>query len=378
MRILVCPLNWGLGHASRDIVIIQKLMDRGHQVIVATDGPALELLRGEFPGLDYIQFRSLIHMTYLKSFPAWLKILMISPLLGFEILREHYQLKSIIRKTGVSMVISDNRYGLWHKHIPAVLITHQLRIRVPVFTGILDPLMARLTNSMIRRFQACWVPDYDGPANLAGELAHNVPLPENVAFIGPLSRFSAEVSPNFPMVQSEKDSSDTEVELVVLLSGPEPQRSVLEEIILNQVKEIQTTCVILQGLPGKNMSREVMPGYTMYSHLPTHEIKSLLMRAKYIVCRSGYTSIMDLVALGKTAMLIPTPGQTEQEYLADYLSRKEIFLSMKQKKLNLNEAIRQLEAFRNKIETHQQDLLEAELDRWFEKKEFQALIDHQG
>ena len=373
MRILICPLNWGLGHASRDIVIIRKLLDREHQVIIAADGPALEILKNEFPRLEYVPFPSSVNVTYFRSLPAWLKIFIISPLLGYETLREHYRLKRIVRKTEADLVISDNRYGLWHTRIPSVLITHQLNPRLPRFLGFLDHPLAGLIRLMIRQFHRCWVPDFPGNDNLTGDLAHKFTLPGNVVFIGPLSKFirdpeSRVVSRNItakdhlPLKSLEPIVS---AELVILLSGPEPQRTKLENIILDQVRDIPRSSVILQGLPGGIIRREASPNVTIYNHLPSGSIKSLLENAKYIICRGGYTSIMDLVSLGKPAMIIPTPGQTEQEYLAGHLSARGVFLMMEQQSFNLQEAFRQLKSYKSKIHQHTDKLLDEEIIRWF-------------
>ncbi len=358
MRILVCPLNWGLGHASRDISIIRKLLDRGHEAIIAADGAALELLSGEFPGLKSIRFRSAANITYFRSLPAWLKIFLITPLLGYDILMEHHRLKKIVRLTKAGLIISDNRYGLWHSRIPSVLVTHQLNFRFPAFLGFVERPAAGMIRLMIRKFHRCWIPDHPSGNNLSGELAHKYSIPRNATFTGVLSRFAC------GRTASAEPPGDRPL-LVVSLSGPEPQRTKLENIILGQIREVPLPAVILQGLPGKSGQREIAPGINMCSHLPSHRIRSLLENARYIICRSGYTSVMDLASLGKTAMLIPTPGQTEQEYLSRYLSRRGLFLSMSQKNFNLGKAIRQLEDFKAGPWPPDPGLLEKEMDRLF-------------
>ena len=155
MKILVCPMNWGLGHASRDIILIQKLMERGHEIIIAADGRAMDLLKAEFTDLRFIRFRSSLTITYFRRLPAWLKIMLLTPLIGYETLREHFQLRRIVCRTGAEMVISDNRYGLWHSKIPTVLITHQLNPRLPRILKFMELPVAGIIRLMVRQFHRC-------------------------------------------------------------------------------------------------------------------------------------------------------------------------------------------------------------------------------
>jgi UDP:flavonoid glycosyltransferase YjiC (YdhE family) len=378
MKILICPLNWGLGHASRDIPIIQKLIDKGHEVIIAADGPALEILKGEFTELETVIFPSSVYITYFRTLPAWLKIILLTPLLALATLREHHRLKRIVRDTGADLVISDNRYGLWHTRIPSILITHQLNPRLPSFMKFLERPVAGMFHRMIKQFHRCWVPDSPGESNLTGNLGHKYLLPENVVFTGPLSRFTF-TSSNYgdPVVgdlvgkngttesNPERDMSQTSPELLILISGPESQRTKLEKIILGQIGAVSKSTIILQGLPGQKIRREIYSNVTVFSHLPSDKIKLLLESTQYIICRGGYTSIMDIVCLGKSAMIIPTPGQTEQEYLADYLSAKGILLAMDQKSFDLKKALEQLELHKSIKYQPERKLLDEEMGKWF-------------
>ena len=234
---------------------------------------------------------------------------------------------------------------------------------------------------MVKQFHRCWVPDLPGDDtltdgdtltdddnltcgdSLTGDLAHKYTLPANVIFIGLLSRFtpgSGQIDP-LPETGSPLNKPD----LLILISGPEPQRTRLEKIILEQAGEIKMKTVILQGLPGESASRKVGGNIMIFTHLDSGKIKSLLENSRYIICRGGYTGIMDLVTLGKPALIIPTPGQTEQEYLASCLPRKGLVLAMEQKNLDLSKAIKELEGFKaNRILT-ETNRLDEEMDRWF-------------
>ena len=364
MRILICPMNWGLGHASRDVLIVHKLLNLGHEVILAGDGASLQLLQTEFPGLKSIHLPPSVRITYFKHLPAWLKIVMLTPLFLYGIMAEHFRLKKIIRTVTPGLVISDNRYGLWSSKVKCILITHQCSIRLPGLIAFLEYPAALLLKLLIEKFDRCWIPDYAGGQNLTGDLSHRFRLPSNAVFIGPLSRFS---DPDIQLagVAYPKLLSLEELpvaELLILLSGPEPQRTGLEKIILQQIRGVPVSTIVLQGLPGKPEMKEIGPQHTLVSHLPAAALKQLVQKARYIICRSGYTSIMDLAEMQKKAMIIPTPGQTEQEYLAGFLTDKGMFLSCEQQKLNLSTAIPMLDKFQPAFNLPGEDPLSRHLE----------------
>ncbi len=338
-RILICPLNWGLGHASRDVLIMNRLLEAGHELVIAGDGAVLEFLKTEFPKLKSIHLPSFIRITYFKHLPAWLKIFILTPFLLYGFIIERYRLKKIVREIRPDVVISDNRYGLWSEKVNSILITHQCSIKFPGIMKFLEYPAALFIRILMEGFDICWIPDYPGPQNLSGDLSHRFPLPPNASYIGPISRFSMPAMPN------EKEEKLPDADLLILLSGPEPQRTRLEEIVLKQVHTLPVNTIILQGLPGKNETIEIGPYHTMISHLPSRELKGLIQNARFIICRSGYSSIMDLAELKKKAMIIPTPGQTEQKYLADYLAEKRMFLSCSQHDFDLSAALPELEKF---------------------------------
>jgi len=318
----------------------------------------MSMLKTEFPDLEFIRFGSSVSITYFRRLPAWLKIFLLSPFLGFETIREHFRLRKLLRRTRVDLVISDNRYGLWHTSIPSVLITHQLNPRIPLIMKFMELPIAGIIRLMIKQFHRCWVPDFPGEDNLSGDLSHKYTLPRNVVFTGPLSRFIPE---RVPGIESDV-SKIPHKEVIILISGPEPQRTKLENIILDQAGEIHLKTVILRGLPGEQSSWETGKHTTVHSHISSKMLETMMCNARYIICRGGYTSIMDLVTLRKSAMIIPTPGQTEQEYLSDYLVEKGILLSSDQKNLDLSKAIQQLDKFHPDWSLPESGLLDRELD----------------
>ena len=231
-----------------------------------------------------------------------------------------------MEETGADLVISDNRYGCWHREKPSVFITHQLDIKLPELIGFLSPVFRRMNYHLIRKFSECWIPDFEVHRGLAGDLSHPNALPPNAHYIGILSRFST---------QPDLDKEPVYFDLMVMLSGPEPQRSFLEEKILNQLRNINLQAVVVRGITESEEAYILDDHIHVFSHLETPAMQQLMMRSGLILCRSGYSSIMDVVTLGRRAIFIPTPGQTEQEYLARYLMDKKIFFSMPQDTFDL-------------------------------------------
>jgi predicted glycosyltransferase len=335
--VLVCPLNWGLGHASRDVEIINKLLILGFDVVVGADGPPLEFLKQQFPHLPYIVIKSYT-IRYAKK--GWLlpfRILLQTPGFAWRTYQEHQQLKSIYRQSPFDVVISDNRYGLWHRKAHSVFITHQLQILLPKSIRWAEKLLRRLNYYFISRFNEIWVPDNPMPESIAGKLSNPGLLPPKVCYIGTLSRFKA-------IVAGMKHPGLNEAyDLLIVLSGPEPQRTIFENILLKQLAPSDMKFLLVQGKPHTNLLIQT-PGKTIINHLSTSILAYYLAHTPVIICRSGYSGIMDLMAMERSAILVPTPGQTEQEYLATYISEKNWFYTVGQKDFNLKHDI---EKFRN-------------------------------
>lgn len=321
-RILVAPLDWGLGHATRCIPIIFKLIQQNCEVFVAAEGPGKFLLQTEFPQLTFIELRGYrIRYSHSKLLMN-VKLLLQFPAVLYRVYAENRWLKRVVKANTIDAVISDNRMGLYHKHIPTVYITHQLQIK----TGkhFTDRIVQKIHYRFINKFSECWVPDAAGKINLAGDLSHPALMPKTpVTYLGPLSRF-------------EQKEAALLYDLCILLSGPEPQRTVFEKIVVRELDTCKGNNILIRGLPGKGSVYEPAgPNFEIKHHLAANELCTVLQQSKLIVCRSGYTTIMDLVKLEKNAILVPTPGQTEQEYLADYLQEKGFFYSIEQEKFSL-------------------------------------------
>lgn len=312
-RILVAPLNWGLGHATRCIPIIRKLEEQQFEPVIASDGPALFLLKKEFPHLKNFELPS-YNITYTTkgSLLKW-KLLIDTPSILKNIKKEKAATKEIVEVENLSGIISDSRFGVRHKHLPNVFITHQLN----VLSGKTTYLSSKLHQKYIRKFDECWVPDAPGSKNLSGFLGHVKDRQENTRYLGILSRF-------------EKKEIPQENDIMVLLSGPEPQRSLLEEKLLEAFRKTDRTILFVRGVISETPFQHENSRLTIHNYLWGSELENALNSSKLIIARSGYTTIMDLARLEKKAFFIPTPGQFEQEYLASRMTKLGIAPSCQQ------------------------------------------------
>lgn len=334
LRILLAPLDWGLGHATRCIPLVRELLAQGADVWLAGEGAQEELLKAEFPQLPFLPLPGYrIQYARTASGLVW-KMILQGPKLQRAIRYEHRWLKKAVAAHQFDAVISDNRYGLYHASIPCIFMTHQLRIKSSAGKRWIENILQKRNYRYINQYTACWVPDTEGPNNLAGELSHPGKKPSvPVHYIGVLSRF----------VREEKE--ETKGHLLVVLSGPEPQRSILEEKIIADISHYAGSATIIRGLPG---SAAMIPSTNMIhfiNHLPAAELNMEFLKAEYIICRSGYSSVMDIATVQKKSILIPTPGQTEQEYLGEYLMKKGIALCVGQGQFSLTAALKTADAF---------------------------------
>ncbi len=331
IQILIAPLDWGLGHATRCIPIIKELTKLNCEVILAADGAVLSLLKKELPSVIILPLKEYnMHYSPKKRWLPLQLFVQIPKLIG-SIIKENYWLKKIDKEHQPDIIISDNRLGFYNSNTFSIYITHQLAIKTGNF--FMDRIASKIHNYFIKKFDQCWVPDFE-KHGIAGELSHPKKIPSNVIYIGALSRFE-----KLPGLQKKYD-------VVVSISGPEPQRTIFEKLIFDQAKFDERKILIVRGLPAKSESVAAPNIFTeVVNHLSAIELNRVFQQADTIICRSGYTTIMDLMKIEKEAILIPTPGQTEQEYLAKYLMEKQFFFSMKQEGFSLAKALNEASAF---------------------------------
>ena len=328
--ILVAPLNWGLGHAARCIPIISALLDHHFEPIIASDGEALELLMKEFPDVRAVTLPS-YQISYSKNGRHFkYKMIKDSPKILKAIKAENKELEQLIKDFNLIGIISDNRLGLHSKNVPSVIMTHQLE----VLSGSTTWLSSKLHQYYIKKFDQCWVPDVKTEPSLSGRLGHTVRTIIPTKYIGVISRFT-------------KRNVKTDYDLMVLLSGPEPQRSIFEKRLLNELKSYEGRVLFVKGKIENERAEQENGHFTIVNYMTSNELEDAINKSAVILARSGYTTIMDLAKLGKAAFLIPTPGQFEQEYLSKRFSEKGIISSCEQDEFSIDklEAVKDCEGF---------------------------------
>ncbi len=304
-HILVAPLNWGLGHATRCIPIIHALLKENYKVTIASDGQALELLIKEFPSLPFVKLPS-YNIIYAKKQKDFKNQMMRSiPQILRAIKEERSILDSLIETLEIDGVISDNRLGVYSSRVPSIFISHQLT----VLSGKSTWLTTLMHRYYIEKFDECWVPDVFGDHNLSGILGHPLKsLKIPTRYIGVLSRMEA-------------DTLHYNYKAIAVLSGPEPQRTLLREVLYRELRKLPGKVLLVEGVISKNQEKTVRGNITIVNYLTSSQLEKAINESEFVIARSGYTTVMDLAKLNKKAFFIPTPGQPEQEYLAMRLKK---------------------------------------------------------
>lgn len=319
-KILVAPLDWGMGHATRMVPVIDALCTRGYDVWLAANGSAASFLKNRYPNLPllsppaydirYADKRMFYQLV--KQIPETLKV----------VKQEHQWLEKQVEEHQFKAVISDNRFGMWSSKVPSVFVTHQLSILSPVFKGV----ATGINKQFIGKFTTCWVPD--GANNeLAGELSRGeltVPL----HYMGPLSRFTGLAG----------EGNEKTCDVLAVVSGPEPTRTTFEKQLVEQLSKSHLKWKLLRGKPGDDTPETDQ----MLNHANDAAFAELVKGAKLVVCRSGYSTLMDLIHFNTPLLCVPTPGQPEQEYLAQHWQKQGWCITQNQKDMDIQKAIAQL------------------------------------
>ena len=315
---MVAPLHWGLGHATRCIPIIRELLAANYRVMLASDGAALLLLRKEFPQLPYIELPS-YDITYPKrGFLFKWKLMMRMPKIRRAVKAERKMVHRLVDKGKIQGIISDNRFGVYSYKVPSVFITHQLN----VLSGTTSFFSSKAHRKIIQKYDQCWVPDVAGPNNLSGKLGHSEDSYPGLRYIGPLSRMKPKDLPK-------------KYDYLVLLSGPEPQRTMLEVKMMEIMGGSDKEVLLVRGVVKEKASYLKKGNLTLVDFMQSEELEQAINQSELIISRSGYTTIMDLAAMEKAAFFIPTPGQYEQKYLARQLRDQGLVPCCKQDEFNL-------------------------------------------
>ena len=315
-RILIAVLNWGMGHASRTLPIIEGALDIGWEVDVASSGDAMIWLKGRLSKNSKVKFfeKPSATITYSRFFTT-LTIAAQTPKLIKSIYDERQWTIKHVKERSITKIFSDNCYGVHHPDVPSVLMTHLLRFPVaPLFSPVAQIIIQKL----VERFDGLWVPDNPkGNCSISGLLSSKT-IHHNTKFIGILSR----LKPSQP---------DSTTPLVGLVSGPEPHRTIMENALRKWMKIQEVRGIIIAGKPGGGKS--VVNNITTLYDPSDQEISDAICGSEILICRSGYSTLLDLAALGKRAILIPTPGQMEQEILSEVWAAKFGFSQCTQREL---------------------------------------------
>ncbi len=312
--ILVSPMQWGLGHTVRLVPFIARAVEDGHQVILASDGASLDFLRFRFPDLRWVRL-PFYPVRYASDGRFFRKLIAQAPGILKAIRNNRRQVDKLISTYGITRILCDHRYGLYHKQVHSIFITNQLWLKAPKGWSFGEGLVYWFHKRVLEKFSEVWIADYPGTPNISGLLTHPRRLPANARYIGPVSRFE-NVTPERPAFARSFD-------VLALVSGPEPQRTLFENLLRERFKKDGTSAVIFRGLPPA--SPEEIPAVAeegtvmLVDHARDEHLAWYIVEAREIICRPGNSTLCDLNYFGKPALLVPTPGQTEQEYVAKHL-----------------------------------------------------------
>jgi len=311
LRILICPLDWGMGHATRCVPIVQELIALQVQPIIAGPQWMIAFYTGIFPSIEHVLLPG-ANIRYHSLLPAWLKIILLIPDFLLQIKNEKQHIASILLSKQIDGIISDNRYGCYHPTIPSCIISHQISPELPIYFAFARGMISKFLKNKIKHFQTLWIPDIPDFPGFAGKMSHPDSLPKgtSVVYIGLLSRLPQE------------EVVDYEADLAILCSGPEPQRSIFEQEAIQFAQMNKLSSIVLGGITNS---------LTSYDH---KNISKVLQKCRLIICRSGYSTLMDLLHLKRKAILVATPGQPEQEYLAIHFRNHFQYEVIQQKRLS--------------------------------------------
>jgi len=328
MRIIYGVCSWGLGHATRSLPVIRKLIKEQHTLTVISNGRSLELLKKELgENVEFVDIPDYPMLVSENTRQFLAKSIVYWPVFIKRIEDGLSQLQTVLNKKQYDCIISDARYDMYSKKISSFFISHQMRIMNPLRIKMFESAMERFNLFFFKRFVGVMVPDYKED-NLSGDLSHHLRrIDENrIHYVGVLSDF-------------KKRSIRKDIDYLISISGPEPPRSFLEEKLTSQIPKLEGNVVITLG-KAEDYSIIKKKHLTTYSFVTKELREELLNKAKLVVSRSGYSTIMDVAVVGTKALFIPTPGQIEQEYLSQYHNTRGTFYSVSQDTIDLTSDVK--------------------------------------
>lgn len=314
--------------------MIDLLLKKKHRVLIAGNGDSFYLLKEQYPELTFYELPG-YNISYPSGKNASVHALLQTSKVLKTIAKENKAIEAILAKENIDLIISDNRYGVRNAKVKSIFICHQIALQAPNSMRFMNPVFLKLHLRQIHKFDVVWIPDAENKNNLSGKLSHDIAFKIPHTYIDIQSRFA-----NY--VAEKSFISELDFEILVVLSGPEPQRTFLENELKKKLQTIASKVFLVKGKTSEQKI-ETENNVTTINYLNTNDLFVALQKAKTIICRSGYSTVMDLAVLGKKAIFIPTEGQTEQEYLAETLAQKKYAVVCKQNTLNIEEALKQLD-----------------------------------
>ncbi len=352
-KILIAPLDWGLGHATRCIPIVNEILKYSKNITIAATSNCKLILQEAFPSLSFIEIPN-YNITYGKNkFFTIVKLFLQINKIKSKIKEENKWLENILQNSSFDILISDNRYGLYNKKTNCIFITHQLQ-PLPLITNFGKRILQKIIYKYINRFNQCWVMDGKGNNALAGKLSNPTNLPKiKTKYIGIVTRLQ------------KQENENKKFDVAIILSGPEPQRTIFENIIFKQLQIFKTKAIIIRGTNNTITHLNLPTNSTIINIANTIQLQNVIAESKYIICRSGYTSLMDYLSIGANCIVVPTPGQSEQNYLAKNGSQKNYFITANQNKFKLEILLKKAQQFNFKKIEANENLLEQTVKNLF-------------
>ncbi len=378
-NVIYAILNWGLGHSTRSIPLIKALLaekdlnsNEKYKVTIVSTGRSINLLKKEFPSLDFIDLPD-YNVKYSKKGSNLIFYLALQvPSIIYNLFREKNQIEKIVKERNIDIIISDNRYGVFStrkRSVKNYFITHQLRFKLPQILSSFEIFSEYFNRFFFGYYDKVFVMDNEEFPFFSADLSHKgrISRLKKIKYIGLFSdatfRSIRDIEKkynmrkgykvgldfdkllelknelhNFLFVKNQSSKSITNINLnyLAIISGPEPQRTIFEEKIVHSIDILNGKKIVILGLTEKdNFLSYKSDSLLVFNHLPREIISDLINLTELVICRSGYSTVMELVSLNKKALMIPTPGQTEQEYLSNFYLKENLFYSVEQEKLEL-------------------------------------------
>ena len=327
-KIFITPLEWGNGHATRIVPIIRYIKSFSSEIIIGANRNKT-FYENVFPDIKIVEVPP-FDIIYKKR--TLISVLLFIPKFIKSIKADKNFITKFAKENNIDIIISDNRYGMYYSKSYNIIITHQLNIKLNGFLKIFSPILRSFIKKYLKNFDECWIPDmHDININLTGDYSYHEFFKKiNIKYVGLLSQFDC--------YNNDFEENKQDIDLLIMISGPEMHRTIFEKIVISQLMENKKEAIIVRGIKGSNIPK-IIDNIIMYDFVYFDQYRDLIKRSKYIICRAGYTSIMDLIILNKKALLVPTPNHPEQEYLVKRLSDLGYFPYMNQDNFDINKAI---------------------------------------